>query len=82
VKKALANWGRPILGSAAAVGNFNDALRATIQAQLKCPKCGAVNRPGATLIAVAPDWEAACGACAHVWHQSKDSTFQSPGRPQ
>jgi transcription elongation factor Elf1 len=45
------------------VSNFFDAL----QASLQCPKCGAANRPGATLVELSEDRQTACcGVCAHA----------------
>jgi transcription elongation factor Elf1 len=40
--------------------------RATKFVTLRCPKCDAMNRPGATIIDV-QQGTAVCGVCAHHW---------------
>jgi len=47
------------------MGNFDAALRHLLD-YLMCPRCGAMNRPGAHLITVL-DGKADCSQCAHVW---------------
>lgn len=43
------------------MGNYEDALRAS----LTCPKCGATNRPGATIVEILQGFLAFCMVCSH-----------------
>lgn len=43
------------------MGNFDEAV------EWICPKCGAMNRPHATIIEKQHDGTAVCGQCAHAW---------------
>jgi hypothetical protein len=43
---------------------FRDALRALLVTTLRCPRCPAANRPGATVIEIdATSTRAYCGVC-------------------
>lgn len=47
------------------MGNYDQAVRAQIEQRLRCPKCPAANRPGATYIELDQDGRAAyCGVCS------------------
>lgn len=51
--------------------NWSQATRNYVQRVIEalvCPKCGASNRPGATIVEYDPSLEqAVCGVCAHGW---------------
>lgn len=42
---------------------FSEAVRQMREAELRCPKCPAMNRPGALIIRLDQDGAADCGAC-------------------
>jgi len=45
------------------MSKFTEALRQLLEDELHCPKCPAMNRPGALLIHLEPDGTATCGQC-------------------
>lgn len=53
----LSNWAQATASAARA-----------IEATLECPKCGAQNRPGATIVEFDPHlYVALCAVCSHAW---------------
>lgn len=51
-----------------------DRVRA-IEVTLMCPKCGAANRPGATVVEFDPrTWQAFCAVCSHAFAQQADGS--------
>ena len=47
--------------------NFNDAIRRGLEAELQCPKCHEMNRPGVVAIALDSRGVALCSVCATSW---------------
>lgn len=52
------------------MGSFNDYVqqhgdrrRVARELELRCPSCGAMNRPGATIIELETERRAVCGVC-------------------
>lgn len=51
--------------------NFRQAVQA-LRENLRCPACGAVNRPGATYIELQANGLAVCTVCAKTFQPSRD----------
>lgn len=47
--------------------NWRKYARAMEEAELACPNCPAMNRPGALLVRIDDKGVAGCDQCGHVW---------------
>lgn len=59
----VVSWAAPMSG----MSNWHEARRELWEVDLQCPRCGAMNRPGATLIPLDATGLAVCMVCANAW---------------
>lgn len=58
--------------------NWQDAVaHLAVLDALVCPRCGATNRPGASLVELARDGLAGCVVCAYSW-RPETSAIKEP----